>query len=117
MPHRYPHLLASGHIGALEIRNRIVMPAMDQNNCTDQGLVAEATVAHYEERAAGGAGLLILETSAVLWPPASRRCTRGSLVWRARPPPPVPVVVPLPVFIGNCRVWRRVCVPLSVSPV
>ena len=68
MPGRYPHLLAPGRIGSVEIRNRIVMPAMDQNNCTDQGLVAEATVAHYEERAAGGAGLLILETSAVSWP-------------------------------------------------
>ena len=68
MPGRYPHLLAPGRIGSVEIRNRIVMPPMDQNNCTDQGLVAEATVAHYEERAAGGAGLLILETSAVSWP-------------------------------------------------
>ena len=68
MPDRYPHLLAPGRIGPIEIRNRIVMPAMDQNNCTDQGLIAEATVAHYEERAAGGAGLLILETSAVSWP-------------------------------------------------
>ncbi|MCH2442528.1 MAG: hypothetical protein MK191_02195, partial [Acidimicrobiales bacterium] len=68
MPDRYPHLLAPGRIGPIETRNRIVMPAMDQNNCTDQGLIAEATVAHYEERAAGGAGLLILETSAVSWP-------------------------------------------------
>ena len=68
MPHRYPHLLAPGQIGALEVRNRIVMPAMDQNNCTSEGLISDATLAHYEERAAGGTGMLILEVSAVSWP-------------------------------------------------
>ncbi|HAZ56548.1 MAG TPA: oxidoreductase, partial [Acidimicrobiaceae bacterium] len=51
----------------MELRNRIVLPAMDQNNC-DDGLVTDETVAHYEERARGGAGLLILETSAVAYP-------------------------------------------------
>lgn len=65
---RFDHLLAPGRIGALELRNRIVMPAMDQNACTDLGLVTDAVVSHYEERAAGGAGLLILETSAVAYP-------------------------------------------------
>lgn len=44
------------------------MPAMDQNACTDSGLITDAVVAHYEERARGGAGLLILETSAVAYP-------------------------------------------------
>ncbi|HJM37631.1 MAG TPA: NAD(P)/FAD-dependent oxidoreductase, partial [Acidimicrobiales bacterium] len=50
------------------LRNRIVMPAMDQNNCTDDGLISNKTLQHYEDRAKGGAGLLILETSAVKWP-------------------------------------------------
>jgi len=68
MSNRFQHLLAPGSIGAIQVRNRIVMPAMDQNNCTDEGLISEATIAHHEERAAGGAGLLILETSAVSWP-------------------------------------------------
>jgi len=54
-------------VGTLELRNRIVLPAMDQNNC-DDGLITDETVAHYEERAQGGAGLLILETSAVAYP-------------------------------------------------
>jgi len=44
------------------------MPAMDQNNCTDDGLISNKTLQHYEDRAKGGAGLLILETSAVKWP-------------------------------------------------
>ncbi|MEO2113340.1 MAG: oxidoreductase, partial [Acidimicrobiales bacterium] len=52
----------------MELRNRVVLPAMDQNNCTDEGLVTDETVAHYEARARGGVGLLIVETSAVSYP-------------------------------------------------
>ncbi|NCY16666.1 MAG: NADH:flavin oxidoreductase, partial [Actinobacteria bacterium] len=51
----------------MELRNRIVMPAMDQNTC-DDGAITDLTIAHYEARARGGVGLLILETSAVAWP-------------------------------------------------
>jgi len=40
---------------------------MDQNVC-DDGLVTDVLVEHYAERARGGAGLLILETSAVAFP-------------------------------------------------
>lgn len=52
----------------MALRNRIVMPAMDQNSCTDDGEITDRNVAHYEARARGGAGLLILETSAVAYP-------------------------------------------------
>ena len=52
----------------MQLRNRVVMPAMDQNLCTSDGLVTDSVVNHYEERAAGGVGLLILETSAVAYP-------------------------------------------------
>ena len=51
----------------MALRNRIVMPAMDQNTC-DDGAVTDLTIAHYEARAKGGVGLLIVETSAVAWP-------------------------------------------------
>lgn len=44
------------------------MPAMDQNACTSEGLITDEVVAHYEDRARGGTGLLILETSAVAYP-------------------------------------------------
>ena len=64
----FPNLLAPGRIGGMELRNRVVLPAMDQNNCTDEGLVTDETVAHYEARARGGVGLLIVETSAVSYP-------------------------------------------------
>lgn len=45
-----------------------MLPAMDQNSCTDAGLITDLTIAHYEARAKGGVGLLILETSAVAYP-------------------------------------------------
>ena len=68
MPESFAHLLSPGRIGPLELRNRVVMPAMDQNSCTAEGLITDAVVTHYEERAAGGVGLLILETSAIAYP-------------------------------------------------
>lgn len=60
-------LLSPGRIGPITTANRIVMPAMDQNTC-DEGEVTDLTIAHYEARARGGVGLLVLETSAVAWP-------------------------------------------------
>lgn len=63
----HPTLLTPGRIGPIETRNRIVMPAMDQNMC-DDGVIVDGNIAHYVARARGGVGLLILETSAVAWP-------------------------------------------------
>jgi 2,4-dienoyl-CoA reductase-like NADH-dependent reductase (Old Yellow Enzyme family) len=64
----FSRLLASGAIGTMTLRNRIVMPAMDQNSCDGDGHITDRNVAHYEARARGGVGLLILETSAVAYP-------------------------------------------------
>ncbi len=63
----HQHLLAPGTIGPMQTRNRVVMPAMDQNTC-DDGEITDLTIAHYEARARGEVGLLVLETSAVAWP-------------------------------------------------
>ena len=63
----HPHLLSPVRLGPLGLRNRIVLPAMDQNVC-DDGLITDALITHYAERARGGAGLLVLETSAVAFP-------------------------------------------------
>ena len=68
MRKEFPRLLSEGTLGPLTLRNRIVMPAMDQNNCTEDGLISNKTLQHYEDRAKGGAGLLLLETAAVKWP-------------------------------------------------
>ncbi len=63
----FTRLLSPAQIGPLSLRNRIVLPAMDQNLC-DDGLVTDVLVEHYAELARGGAGLLVLETSAVAFP-------------------------------------------------
>jgi 2,4-dienoyl-CoA reductase-like NADH-dependent reductase (Old Yellow Enzyme family)/thioredoxin reductase len=68
MSSHYPQLLSPGRIGSLELRNRIVMAAMGTNFASADGHCTERLIAYYEARAKGGAGLLILETSAALWP-------------------------------------------------
>ncbi|CAA0094809.1 NADH oxidase [Halioglobus japonicus] len=68
MSHNYPQLLSPGRIGTLALRNRIVMAAMGTNFAATNGHCTERLIAYYEARARGGAGLLVLETSAALWP-------------------------------------------------
>ncbi|MCB0994179.1 MAG: FAD-dependent oxidoreductase [Acidimicrobiales bacterium] len=68
---RHRLLLSPGRLGPVELRNRIVMPAMDQNSCSDEGEITDLTVAHYVARARGGVGLLVLETSSVAYPHGS----------------------------------------------
>jgi 2,4-dienoyl-CoA reductase-like NADH-dependent reductase (Old Yellow Enzyme family)/NADPH-dependent 2,4-dienoyl-CoA reductase/sulfur reductase-like enzyme len=76
----HAHLLAPGRIGPIETRNRIVMPAMDQNTCDGDGLLSEATIEHYVQRAHGGVGLVILETAAVAYPQGATSRHQPSLV-------------------------------------
>lgn len=60
----YRRLLEPGKIGRLEIKNRIVMPAMGTNLAAYDGTVTDAIVAYYERRARGGVGLIITEVCA-----------------------------------------------------
>lgn len=64
----YPHLFAPGRIGTLELRNRIVMSPMGTNLAEEDGRVSERMVRYYEERAAGGVGLIILGVGAIAYP-------------------------------------------------
>jgi 2,4-dienoyl-CoA reductase-like NADH-dependent reductase (Old Yellow Enzyme family)/NADPH-dependent 2,4-dienoyl-CoA reductase/sulfur reductase-like enzyme len=68
MSHRYRHLLSPGKIGSLQLRNRIVMAAMGTNFASEDGHTTERLISYYEARAKGGSGLVVLETSAALWP-------------------------------------------------
>lgn len=43
-------------IGALEIRNRLVVPPMVTNYCNRDGTITERYINYYEERAKGGWG-------------------------------------------------------------
>ncbi|MHB1584924.1 MAG: oxidoreductase, partial [Acidimicrobiales bacterium] len=65
---RFPHLLAPGRIGSLELRNRIVLCPMGHLFGNDDGSVGENEAAFYEARARGGAGLLIVGTACVAYP-------------------------------------------------
>ncbi len=63
-----PTLLARpGKIGTMELRNRLVIPAIS-TNYTYQGHFTDRAVHFYGLRAKGGAGLIILEACAVDYP-------------------------------------------------
>ena len=52
-------------IGSCEIPNRLVVPAMVVNLCTEDGMITERYIKYMEEKAKGGWGLLITEDYAV----------------------------------------------------
>ena len=63
-----PRLLAqSGKIGTMELKNRLVIPAMC-TNYTYQGHLTDKAVYYYGLRARGGAGFIIIEASAIDYP-------------------------------------------------
>lgn len=61
----YPNLFTPMNIGRVTIKNRLVMTAMCVGLAEHDGAVSEALAAYYEERAAGGTGLIITEGSRV----------------------------------------------------
>ena len=54
-------LFSPKKIGAVEVPNRIVMPAMTTRLAEPDGSVGEATIAYFGARAAGGVGLVTVE--------------------------------------------------------
>lgn len=62
---KYEKLFATGRIGRLELKNRIVMPAMGTSLAAASGEASDEIIAFYEERAAGGCGLIITEITRV----------------------------------------------------
>ena len=65
---KHPLLASPAFIGNLELKNRMIMAAMGSNFASEDGHASEQLAAYYEERARGGVGLIILETSAITWP-------------------------------------------------
>lgn len=57
-----PHLLAAGRIGSRVVRNRILMAPMEKNLALPTGAVTRRYIDYCEARAAGGAGLILLES-------------------------------------------------------
>lgn len=64
----YPHLFQPGHIGKVEIRNRLVMAPMATNYAGENGEVTDRMIRYYAERAKGGVGLIIVENAQVDYP-------------------------------------------------
>ena len=64
----YATLLSPGRIGALELRNRIVVTAMGINFGEEDGRWSERILAYHEEQARGGAGLVISGACGVMHP-------------------------------------------------
>lgn len=62
------HLLSPGRIGGVELRNRIAMSAMGVEIVDPDGHAREPVIAYYEERARGGAGLIVTEVCAMAYP-------------------------------------------------
>ncbi len=64
----FPHLLAPGRLGGLELRNRILMAPMGDSLANADGTVSDAQLAYFEARARGGAALLLIGSVAVAYP-------------------------------------------------
>ena len=62
------HLLSPTRIGGLELRNRIAVAPMGVEIAEADGQVREPVIAYYEERARGGAGLIITENTSATYP-------------------------------------------------
>ncbi len=65
---RYSHLLSPGRIGAMELRNRMIVTAMGANYGEDDGGSGERIVAYHEEQARGGVGLIVSGACGVMYP-------------------------------------------------
>ena len=64
MSQEKPVLFTPFKIGNLEIKNRIVLPPMTLF-CAKDGFVNESHIQNYEQRAKGGAGLIIVEATGI----------------------------------------------------
>ena len=54
-----------GRIGNIELKNRLIVPAMVTNTCLRNGLPTERYIQYHEEKAKGGWGLIITEDYAI----------------------------------------------------
>lgn len=61
----FNYIGAKGHIGKLEIKNRLVMTAMGVGVGEHSGIASDKFIEFYRQRAAGGAGLIITEITRV----------------------------------------------------
>jgi 2,4-dienoyl-CoA reductase-like NADH-dependent reductase (Old Yellow Enzyme family)/thioredoxin reductase len=56
------------NIGKMELKNRIVMPALNTKFGTEWGAMSDRMIDYYAERAKGGVALIIIENTCIDWP-------------------------------------------------
>ena len=61
----FPKLFSPFKIGSMELKNRIVMPAMETHLCNEEGYVTDAIISYYCERIKGGVGYVTVENTAI----------------------------------------------------
>ena len=61
----FPKLFSPFKIGSMELKNRIVMPAMETHLCDEEGFVTDAIISYYSERIKGGVGYVTVENTAI----------------------------------------------------
>jgi len=64
----YDEIFESIHIGEINVRNRAIFPPISTNFGREDGHLSELFIRHYETRAKGEVGLLIVENSCVSFP-------------------------------------------------
>ena len=55
------HVFSPCNIGTMTVPNRLIVPAMVMNLCTDDGMLTERYIRYHEEKAKGGWGMIITE--------------------------------------------------------
>ena len=59
----FTKLFASGRMGRMELKNRIVFPPIVSRYMSEEGSISDRLIDYYAERAKGGAGLIVVEAS------------------------------------------------------
>lgn len=62
---RFPKLFSPFKIGSMDIKNRIIMPAMETHLCDKEGFVTDEIISYYCERIKGGVGYVTIENTGV----------------------------------------------------
>ena len=72
-----PRLFSPGRMGPMQLRNRVVMAPMVVQLGSESGAVTQRTIDYYVRRAAGGAGLVIVEASYIAPEAKAYACQLG----------------------------------------
>lgn len=65
---KFKEMFSPISVKELELKNRIVMPAISTNFADDKGYPTDRQIAYYKARAAGGTGLIVVEFTSIMYP-------------------------------------------------